>query len=116
MEELLGTTPAVFIGLTVVLIGGAAVLAGRAVGDNWKPAWQAVAACFGLALADRFLIYALFDGTLLAPVGFLVNFAILLAIGLVSWRIARVSRFVRQYPWRYERTSLFAYVAKPGVE
>ena len=69
LTALLGTTPAVFIGLTVVLVGGAAILTGRAIGGNWKPAWQVVAAGFGLALADRFLVYALFEGELLSVVG-----------------------------------------------
>ena len=40
---LLGTSPAIFIGLTVILVGGAAILTGRAVADDWKPAWQVVA-------------------------------------------------------------------------
>lgn len=109
LTAFLGTTPAVFLGLTVVLVGGAAMLAGRAIGDNWKPAWQVVAAAFGLALADRFLTYALFGGDLLSLWGLLVHFLVIAAMGLVAWRIAHVSRFVNQYPWRYERTSPFAY-------
>jgi uncharacterized membrane protein len=109
LTALLGTTPAIFIGLTVVLVGGAAVLTGRAVGENWKPAWQVVAACFGLALADRFLIFALFQGELVTLWGLLIHFAVLTALGLLSWRIARVAKLVNQYPWRYRRTSPFAY-------
>ena len=105
----LGTSPAIFIGLTLILIGSAAILAGRAVGGNWKPAWQVVAACFGLALADRFLTYALFQGQLVNFLGLIVNFAVLSALGLLSWRIAKVGKLVSQYPWRYQRTSPFAY-------
>ena len=47
LTALLGTTPGIFIGLTIILVGGAAVLTGRAVASNWKPAWQVVAACVG---------------------------------------------------------------------
>ena len=72
LTALLGTTPAIFIGLTVVLVGGAAILTGRAVASNWKPAWQVVASCFGLALADRFLTYALFQGELVNLWGIIV--------------------------------------------
>jgi hypothetical protein len=103
----------VFLGLTVVLIGGAAVLAGRAVALNWKPAWQVVLAAVGLTLADRFLVFALFEGELLSPWGFLVHFAVILVLGLVAWRIARTGKMVGQYPWRYERTSPFGFVEKP---
>ena len=110
MEALLGTTPGVFIGLTLILVGGAALLAGRAIGDNWKPARQVVAAALGLALVDRFLIFALFEGELLSLWGFIFHFLVLAALGLVAWRITQVSRFVNQYPWRYRRTSPFGYM------
>ena len=33
----------------------------------------------------------------------------ILALGLAAWRIAQVGKMVGQYPWRYERTSPFAY-------
>jgi vacuolar-type H+-ATPase subunit I/STV1 len=114
LTALLGTSPAVFLGLTLVLVGGAAILTGRAVGGNWKPAWQVVAACFGLALADRFLTFALFQGELLSLGGLIVSFAVLTAMGLASWRIATVSKLVGQYPWRYRRTSPFAYSEVSG--
>jgi hypothetical protein len=105
----LGTSPGVFIGLTVILVGGAAILTGRAVAGNWKPAWQVIAACFGLALVDRFLIYALFEGTLLSFWGTLIHFVLLSAMGLAAWRMAKVAKLVNQYPWRYRRTSPFGY-------
>ena len=38
MQSLLGTSLGVFIGLTVVIIGGAAIMTGRALADGWKPA------------------------------------------------------------------------------
>jgi branched-chain amino acid transport system ATP-binding protein len=109
LTALLGTSPAIFIGLTVVLVGGAAILTGRAVANNWKPAWQVVASCFGLALADRFLIYALFQGELISPSGILIHFIVLTAMGLAAWQIAKVGKLVNQYPWRYRRTSPFGY-------
>lgn len=109
LTAFLGTTPGVFIGLTLILGGSAAILAGRAIGANWKPAWQVVGACFGLALFDRFLTYALFEGELLNLWGLIVHFAVLVAIGLTAWRIALVSQFVNQYPWKYARTSPFSY-------
>jgi branched-chain amino acid transport system ATP-binding protein len=109
LTALLGTSPIVFLALTVILVGGAAVLSGRAIGGNWKPAWQVVAACFGLALADRFLTFALFEGELLSLGGLVLSFVVLVAMGLASWRFARVGKLVGQYPWRYRRTSPFSY-------
>jgi hypothetical protein len=114
LSSLLGASVGVFLGLTVMLVGGAAILAGRAVALNWKPAWQVVLAAVGLALADRFLVFALFEGELLSLWGFLVHFAVILVLGLVSWQVARAGKMVGQYPWRYERTSPFGFAEKPG--
>jgi hypothetical protein len=111
-DQILGAPVGVFIGLTLIIVGGASVAAGRAIGDNWKPAWTVVAAAFGLALADRFLIFALFDGDLLSLWGLVFHFLVLAVLGLVSWRVTRVGRMVAQYPWRYERASPFAYREK----
>jgi hypothetical protein len=114
MTALLGTLLGVFIGLTVIIAGGAAIMTGRALADGWQPAWMVVAACFGLTIADRFLVYALFQGELLSLSGFVIDFLVLVALALLAWRITAVRKMVIQYPWRYERTSLFAYREKAG--
>ena len=114
METLLGTSPGVFIGLTVIIIGGAAIMTGRALADAWKSPWQVVFACFGLALADRFLVYALFGGELLNLAGFVIDFAVLTGMALAAHRLTVVHKMVAQYPWRYERETLWSYREKPG--
>ena len=114
MESLLGTSVGVFVGLTVILIGGAAIMTGRALADGWKSPWQVVLACFGIALADRFLVYALFGGELLSWSGFVIDFAVITAMALVAYRLMVVHKMVAQYPWRYQRESLWTYREKPG--
>jgi ABC-type uncharacterized transport system permease subunit len=114
MSSLLGTSPGVFIGVTVIIIGSAAIMTGRALADGWKPAWQVVAACLGLALADRFLVYALFEGELLSLSGFVIDFLVITALALVAHRLTMVHKMVAQYPWRYERASLWSYREKTG--
>jgi hypothetical protein len=115
MQSLLGTSPGVFIGLTVIIIGGAAIMTGRALADDWKAPWQVVFACLGLTLADRFLVYALFGGELLSLSGFMIDFAVITAVGLIAHRLTFVHKMVAQYPWRYERRSLWTYREKPGL-
>jgi hypothetical protein len=115
MQPLLGTSFGVFIGLTVIVAGGAAIMTGRALADGWKPAWQVVFACFGLDLANRFLTYALFGGKLLSLSGFLIDFVVITALGLLAHRITAVRKMITQYPWRYERVSLFTYREKPAA-
>src|SRR5919106_5400361 len=114
MEALLGTSLGVFVGLTVILTGGAPFRPGGALADGWKPPLQVVFACFGLALADRFLVYALFEGDLLSLSGFVIDFVVITAMALVAHRLTVVHKMVAQYPWRYERESLWTWREKSG--
>jgi hypothetical protein len=109
MHDLLGTSLAVFIGLTLIITGGAAIMTGKAISEGWRPVWQVVFACFGLGLADRFLVYALFEGELLHFTGFLIHFAVITALAVFAWRITLAHKMAAQYPWKIERTSLFAW-------
>ena len=114
MEELLGTRLAVFLGLTVVLFGGAAFLTGEAVARTWRPWWQIVPYALLLGLGDRFLIYALFEGELLSPSGYLIHTLVLLVIAGFSYRITRVYCMLKQYPWLYERAGLLSWRSRSG--
>ena len=99
--------------LTVILAGGAGILTGRALADGWKSPLQVVFACFGLTLADRFLVYALFQGELLHLTGFVIDFVVITALALAAYRLTVVHKMVAQYPWRYERESIWRYRKKP---
>ena len=99
----------VSIFLTVVAIGGAALLTGRALALTWRPGWQVVLSCLGLGVVDRFFIFALFGGPLTSVSGYVLDTLVILAIGMFSYRIFYVSAVVRQYPWLFIRTSLFSY-------
>jgi hypothetical protein len=109
MEALLGTTPAVFAGLTIVLFGGAAVMTGDALAATWRPFWHAVSYALLLAAGARFLTFALFDGALLSLSGFAIGAVILLALAAVGYRRKQARRMVRQYPWLYERSGVFSW-------
>lgn len=98
-----GTSIGVFIGLTLVLGGGAAILTGQAIAGTWRPAWQVMFASLGLGIADRFLVFALFDGQLFSATGYVFDTAVIMAFGLVAYRLAWVRNMVTQYPWLYER-------------
>ena len=97
----------VFIGLTVFGMGFAAFMIGQAVAATWKPAGHAVAYVLLLGLGDRFLTFALFQGKLLSPTGYLADTGALVAIALVAYRINLARRMVSQYPWLYRRAGLF---------
>ena len=112
MQALLGNGPGVFLGVTVCLMGFAAFMTGRAIALTWKPGWHAAGYACLLGLADRFLAFALFGGQLLSLSAYLVDTAVLVAIALLSHRLARVRKMVEQYPWLYERAGLLDWREK----
>jgi hypothetical protein len=112
MAAILGASWPVFIGITVILFGGAAFLMGQALAETWRPVWQNVAYGAMLACGDRYIIFALFQGELLSISGYLIHSVVLIAISLFAYRITRAHRMVTQYPWLYERTGLFSWREK----
>ena len=101
----------VFIGLTVIGLGFAAIMIGQALALAWKPAWQVVGYGLLLGVSDRFLTFALFQGKLLSLTGYLADTAVLVVIALVAFRINRAHRMASQYPWLYRRDGLFNWRA-----
>lgn len=89
----------VFLLVTVILGGGAAALAGRAVALTWRPWWQVVVYTLILGGAARFIHFALFGGTLLSPHYYAVDSAVCMASGFFGFRAARAAQMVTQYRW-----------------
>jgi hypothetical protein len=98
-------SPMVFLILTLILGGGAAFLAGRALARGWKPFWRIFFYMTLLAGAVRFFHYALYDGRLLSPYYYLVTYVLLLIYACLGYRAMRTTQMVTQYRWLYERTS-----------
>ena len=109
MQAVLGSSVPVFVGMTIILFGGCAVMTGRALAVTWRPYWHAFGYIALLGCANRFLAFALFDGVLLSVSGYIAATAVLLAICLAAYRITQASCMVRQYPWIYRRAGLFSW-------
>lgn len=109
MESLLGTSLAVFITVTVVILGFAAYMTGQALAGTWRPLWQLFVYCALLACASRFLIFALFDGVLLSASGYVIDAVVLMIIAGFAFRLTRARKMVAQYPWLYERVGVFGW-------
>lgn len=99
----------VFIGVTVIFMGGCAFMTGQAVSSTWRPLWQVLAYALLLGAADRFLVFALFGGPLLSLGGYVLDTAVIAAIAASAWRATRARRMCLQYPWIYERVGLFSW-------
>jgi hypothetical protein len=112
MESLLGTSIAVFVTVTVIVIGFAAYMTGQAIANTWGAFWQLLIYCALLAFASRFLIFSLFDGELLSLSGYIIDAAVLMMIGAFAFRITRARKMVTQYPWLYERVGVFGWKSR----
>ena len=73
----------IFLLVSVVMGGGAAWLAGRAIASTWRPWWHLALYMLLLSAAVRFLHHALFDGKFLSLHYYLVDYAVCLAFGLL---------------------------------
>lgn len=98
-----------FLVITVMIAGFAAWLSGRALAQSWRPLALVLFYMALLGGAARFFHYALANGTLLSLHFYLVDAAVLMGISALSWRMARTTQMVKQYPWRYRRTSLLTW-------
>jgi hypothetical protein len=116
MENLLGTSVSVFVGVTLLLFGGASWLMGQALARTWRPVWQAFIYGALIAAVDRFFIFALFEGELLVLGPFLLHTLVLIAIALAAYRLTKAHRMVSQYPWLYERVGPFAWRRSLGQD
>ncbi|MBN8982810.1 MAG: hypothetical protein J0I29_16285 [Rhizobiales bacterium] len=95
--------------VTLVLGGGCAFLAGRAIASTWRSIWVAAAAMIGLGFAVRFVHFALFNETLLLPKTYAVETLVLMAIACLSFQRTRARQMVTQYYWLYEPSGPFSW-------
>src|SRR6202048_4382729 len=85
--------------VSVLMGGGAAWLAGRAIAATWRPWWHIALYMLPLSLAVRFLHYALFESKFLSLHYYLVDYAVCLVFALFGFRLMRVHQMVTRYAW-----------------
>ncbi len=111
---MIGATFPVFLGVTVILMGGAGWLMGQALARGWRPVRQVVGYGLLLGLADRFLTFSLFDGTLVTAAGYAIDTAVIVVFALVGYRTTLAAKMVTQYPWLYRRAGPFGWRERGG--
>ena len=103
----------VFVLVTLILGGGAAALAGRAIALTWRPWWQIVVYMLVLGGAVRFFHFALFGGTLLSVHYYVVDSAICMVFGFIGFRAARAAQMITQYRWINQPNGPLRWRRKP---
>ena len=99
----------VFFFVDVGLGGGAAALAGRAIAATWRPWWHVVTSMLLLGLAVRFIHFSIYGSAFLSAHYDLVDTAVCLIAGLLSFRLKRVQQMVTCYNWINQRSGLFGW-------
>lgn len=101
-----------FLLVTAVLGGWIAWMTGRALALTWRPFGQVLLWSLPLALAVRFIHFALFEGTFLSLRYYLVDLVVVGAIAALGFRYARTRQMTRQYGWLYERAGPLSWREK----
>ena len=104
-----------FLLVTVVMGGGAAWLAGRAIAATWRPWLHVAGYMLILGFAVRFIHFALFDGTLLSPQFYVVDTIVCLIFGFLGFRVTRVAQMTTQYGWINERAGLLRWTRRTAT-
>lgn len=101
--------------VTLVLGGGCAFLAGRAIASTWRSIWVVIAAMIPMGLAVRFVHFALFNETLVFPRTYAIETLVLIAIAGLSFQRTRAQQMVSQYYWLYEPNGPLAWRLRQDV-
>jgi hypothetical protein len=99
----------IFFLATVLMGGGASWQAGRVIASAWRPWWRVILPMLLLGLAVRFIHYAVFRSGFLSLHYYLVDYAVLLGLGLLGFRLQRVTQMVTRYGWINKRAGLFRW-------
>ena len=104
-----------FVLVTIIMGGGAAWLAGRAIASTWRPWWHVAFYMLILGLAVRFIHFALFDGTLLSLQFYAVDTIVCLIFGYLGFRVTRVAQMTTQYAWINDRAGFLRWTRRTAA-
>lgn len=104
-----------FVLVTVIMGGGAAWLAGRAIASTWRPWWHVAFYMLILGAAVRFIHFALFEGTLLSLQFYAVDTVVCLIFGYLGFRVTRVAQMTTQYAWINTRAGLLRWTRRTAA-
>lgn len=89
----------IFLFTTVLLGGLAAFVSGRVIAQTWRPPWHIPLYMAGLALAVRFIHFAIFGEVLLSLRNYAVDLAVVLGLAFLGFRTMRLRQMAEQYGW-----------------
>ncbi len=103
-----------FILVTVVMGGLAAWQMGRSIAQTWRPFAALFAYAAMLTCGVRFIHFAMFEGTLVSPRYFVVDFIVVFAAAALGWRRRRAEQMASQYSFAFASAGPFGWRRKPS--
>jgi hypothetical protein len=104
-----------FVLVTIIMGGGAAWLAGRAIASTRRPWWHVAFYMLILGAAVRFIHFALFEGTLLSAQFYAVDTIVCLIFGFLGFRATRVAQMATQYSWINDRAGFLRWARRAAA-
>jgi len=105
----------VFLLVTVVLAGAAAMATGRAIALTWQPIWKLVVYVALLTFTARFFHYALFRAPFLTVGNVVVDLLVVFILALIGHRLTRTRQMAQQYPWLFQASGPLAWKPKRSL-
>jgi hypothetical protein len=92
-----------FIILTLLMGGWAAFMTGKAFASTWRGYTTLLISLLALGLVNRFIHFAVVEGSLFSLRYYLSDTICLIIIGFVGYQMTRTKQMTTQYWWLYER-------------
>jgi uncharacterized membrane protein YeiH len=89
----------IFLLVTVLLGGGAAFMAGKAIAETWRPRLHLFVYALLLAAVVRFIHFALFEEPLLSLKSFIIDAIVVTVFTILGFRVTRSGQMTSQYNW-----------------
>jgi hypothetical protein len=106
----------VFLAFVVIMAAGAWSI-GRALAATWRPPWQGAPYSVMLGLAGRLIFWGLSGGNneqfFEGFSDIYVDFAVLIGVALLAYRLTKTRKMVTQYPWLYEPVGPLGWRERP---
>lgn len=83
----------------------AAWMTGRSIAGTWRTIASCLIYSIPLAMAVRFIHYAMFEGPFISPIHFITDLIVLVIMVVIAFQYTRTGQMVTQYYWLYERAS-----------
>ena len=94
-----------FVILTLAIGGWLAFMTGRAFASTWRGYSLLIFALLFLGLVNRFIHFAVVEGSLFSLRYYISDTICLIFIGIIGFQVTRTRQMITQYWWIYERMS-----------